>query len=392
MQVSLLPRASLLDPIMKPTSSQKINTWSSRMVESTLQRYTSRDFSWNYDHGLQVSAIQRAGEATGQERYLKFVTHWIDHFIRPDGNIRTYRMEDYNVDWVNSGKLLFRAYERTGAERYRRAIETLREQMRKHPRNHASGFWHKQIYPFQMWLDGIYMAGPFLSEYALRFNEPETFDDVVHQITLIEQHTRDPKTGLLYHAWDESKGQRWCDPETGLSKYFWGRAVGWYVMGIVDVLDHLPQDHAQRSGLICILEKTAAALLKVQDEATGLWYQILDLPERAGNYLEASASTMFVYAFAKGVRNGYLAQDYLLSARRGYHGILQNLIKIDSQGWLTLEKVCGGAGLGGVPYRDGSFEYYISEKIIPNDPKGVGPFILAALEMERAGINAEIAE
>jgi len=209
---------------------------------------------------------------------------------------------------------------------------------------------------------------------------------------LIEKHARDAKTGLLYHAWDESKQQRWCDPQTGLSKYFWGRGIGWYVMGIVDVLDHLPRDHAHRSDLIAILDKTAAAVLKVQDKATGLWYQILDLPERAGNYLEASASTMFVYAFAKGVRNGYLAQDYLLSARRGYHGVLQNLIKIDSQGLLTLEKVCGGAGLGGEPYRDGSFEYYVTEKIIPNDPKGVGPFILAALEMERVGIDTEMIE
>jgi len=241
-----------------------------------------------------------------------------------------------------------------------------------------------------MWLDGIYMAGPFLSEYALRFNEPETFDDVVHQITLIEKHTRDAKTGLLYHAWDESKQQRWCDPITGRSKYFWGRAVGWYVMAIVDVLDHLPLDHAQRPELIAILNETAAAVVKVQDEATGLWYQILDMPDRKGNYLEASASAMFVYAFAKGVRAGYLSQDYLLSARRGYHGLLQNLIKIDSQGLLTLEKVCGGAGLGGEPYRDGSFEYYITEKIIPNDPKGVGPFILAALEMEHAGVNEEL--
>ena len=377
---------------MKPTPSQKINTWSARMVESTLGRYTQKDFSWNYDHGLQVLAIQKAGEATGEERYLKFAADWIDYFIQPDGTIRTYRMETYNVDWVNSGKLLFGAYERTGDERYRRAIETLREQMRKHPRNNANGFWHKQIYPYQMWLDGIYMAGPFMSEYALRFNEPETFDDVTYQITLIDEHTRDPKTGLLYHAWDESKQQRWCDPKTGLSKYFWGRAIGWYVMALVDVLDHLPREHAKRSELIAILDSAAEAIVKVQDEATGLWYQILDLPERDGNYLEASASIMFVYAFAKGVRNGYLVQDYLLSARRGYHGVLQNLIKIDSQGTLTLEKVCGGAGLGGDPYRDGSFEYYVTEKIVPNDPKGVGPFILAALEMERAGVNGELAE
>jgi unsaturated rhamnogalacturonyl hydrolase len=381
-----------LDAIMKPASSQKINTWSIRMVESTLQRYTQQDFSWNYDHGLQVLAIQKAGEATGEERYLKFVADWIDNFIQPDGAIHTYRLEEYNVDLVNSGKLLFGAYERTGDERYRKAIETLRNQMRTHPRNIVNGFWHKQIYPFQMWLDGIYMAGPFLSEYAMRFNEPETFDDVTYQITLIEKHTRDPKTGLLYHAWDESKQQRWCDPITGCSQYFWGRGIGWYVLGIVDVLDHLPRNHAHRSDLIAILDKTAAAVVKVQDEATGLWYQILDLPEREGNYLEASASAMFVYAFAKGVRNGYLAQDYLLSARRGYHGLLQNLIKIDSQGLLTLEKVCGGAGLGGEPYRDGSFEYYVTEKIIPNDPKGVGPFILAALEMERAGISEEMTE
>jgi unsaturated rhamnogalacturonyl hydrolase len=370
---------------MKSISSQKINTWFVRMVDSTLQRYTLNDFRWHYEHGLQVRAIQKAGEATDEERYLNFVADWIDHFVQPDGTIRTYRLDEYNIDQINAGKLLYGVYERTGDERYRRAIEHLRNQMRTHPRNHMNGFWHKQIYPYQMWLDGIYMAGPFLSEYALRFNEPETFDDVVHQITLIEKHTRDSSTGLLYHAWDESKAQRWCDPQTGCSKYFWGRGVGWYVMAIVDVLDHLPHDHAGKSALIAILNQTAAAVVRVQDEATGLWYQILDLPDGAGNYLEASASAMFVYAFAKGVHNGYLAQDYLLSARRGYHGLLQNLIKIDAQGWLTLEKVCGGAGLGGDPYRDGSFEYYVSEKIIPNDPKGVGPFILAALEMERAG-------
>jgi unsaturated rhamnogalacturonyl hydrolase len=375
---------------MNQTSSQKINTWSVRMIESTLQRYTLNGASWNYDHGLQVMAIQKVGEAIGEERYLKFVADWIDHFVQPDGSIRTYRMDEYNVDLINSGKLLFGAYERTGDECYRKAIELLREQMRTHPRNNNNGYWHKQIYPYQMWLDGIYMAGPFLSEYALRFNEPETFDDVVHQITLIEKRTRDEKTGLLYHAWDESKQQRWCDPNTGLSKYFWGRAVGWYVMAIVDVLDHLPREHAGRSDLIAILDQTVAAIVKVQDEATGLWYQILDLPERKGNYLEASASTMFVYTFAKAVHKGYIARDYLLSARRGYHGTLQNLIKIDSQGLLTLENVCGGAGLGGKPYRDGSFEYYITEKIIPNDPKGVGPFILAALEMERAGTHEEM--
>ena len=377
---------------MKLISSQKINTWSVRMVESTLQRYTLKDFQWHYEHGLQVMAIQKAAEATGDNRYQRFVSDWIDHFVQADGTIRTYRVDEYNIDQINAGKLLYGAYERTGNKRYRKAIELLRGQMRTQPRNNANGFWHKQIYPYQMWLDGIYMAGPFLSEYALRFNEPSTFDDVVHQMMLIEKHTRDEKTGLLYHAWDESRQQRWCDPQTGLSKYFWGRGVGWYVMAIVDVLDHLPREHAHRPDLIAILDKTAAAIVKVQDEATGLWYQILDMPERAGNYLEASASTMFVYAFAKAVREGYLPQDYLLSARRGYQGLLKTLIKIDSQGLLTLEGVCSVAGLGGEPYRDGSFEYYVKEKVVPNDPKGVGPFILAALEMEKTGLNGELTE
>ncbi|MBN2147745.1 MAG: glycoside hydrolase family 88 protein [Anaerolineales bacterium] len=360
------------------------------MVESTLQRYTLQDALWHYEHGLQVMAIQKVAETTGEPRYHRFVSDWIDLFVESDGNIRSYRIDEYNLDQINAGKLLFGALERTGAERYRKALELLREQLRTQPRTNSNGFWHKKIYPYQMWLDGIYMAGPFLAEYANRFNESPVYDDVFHQISLIEQHTYDERTGLLYHAWDESRQQRWCDPVTGRSRHFWGRAMGWYVMAIVDILDYLPQQHPDRQTLIASLDRTARALIRVQDETSGLWYQILDLPERAGNYLEASAASMFVYALAKAVRMGYLAPEFLLSARRGYRGLLQNLIKIDSQGILTLEKVCGGAGLGGTPYRDGSFEYYVNENIVPNDPKGVGPFILAALEMERAGLNEDM--
>jgi len=378
--------------IVKPITSQLppvLNTWSIRMVESTLQRYTLNDALWHYEHGLQVMAIQKVGDATGETRYKRFGLDWLDQFVQADGGIRTYRVDEYSLDQINAGKLLFSAFELTGDERYRKALDLLREQLRTQPRTHSNGFWHKKIYPYQMWLDGIYMAGPFLTEYAWRFDEPFAFKDVVHQIRLIEEHTRDEKTGLLYHAWDENRTQRWADPLTGCSPHFWGRGIGWYVMAIVDVLDHFPSEQAQRKDLIAILNRAAAALVKVQDETSGLWYQILDLPDRAGNYLEASASAMFVYAFTKGVREGYLPQDYLLSARRGYHGLLRNLIKVDSQGLLTLEGTCGGAGLGGEPYRDGSFEYYVSEKIIPNDPKGVGSFILAALEMESAGIQVE---
>ena len=375
---------------MKQIASQPppvLNTWSIRMVESALQRYTLNDALWHYEHGLLVLAIQKVGAVTGEAHYQRFVLDWLDQFVQADGGIRTYRVDEYNLDQINAGRLLFGAYELTGEERYHKALDLLHEQLRTQPRTHSNGFWHKKIYPNQMWLDGIYMAGPFLAEYARRFDELIAFKEVAHQICLIAEHTRDEKSGLLYHAWDESKTQRWADPLTGCSPHFWGRGIGWYVMAIVDVLDHFPSQQARRPDLIAVLNQIADALVKVQDETSGLWYQIMDLPDRAGNYLEASASAMFVYAFAKGVRGGYLPQDYLISARRGYHGLLRNLIKVDSQGLLTLEGTCGGAGLGGEPYRDGSFEYYVSEKIIPNDPKGVGPFILAALEMEFADIQ-----
>jgi unsaturated rhamnogalacturonyl hydrolase len=356
------------------------------MVESTLKRYTLNQARWHYEHGLLVLAIQKVAKAIGSEKYRRFVSDWIDLFVQPDGCIRTYEIYEYNLDQITAGRLIFNAFEQTENERYRKALDLLREQLKTQPRTHSNGFWHKKIYPNQMWLDGIYMAEPFLAEYAQRFDEPATFDEVAYQICLIEEHTRDDKTGLLYHAWDESKTQRWADPMTGRSPHFWGRAIGWYLMAIVDVLDYFPNNQPHRSELIVILNRTAEALVKVQDVTSGLWYQILNLPDRSGNYLESSASAMFVYAFAKGVRMGYLPQDYLISARRGYHGLLQNLIKVDSQGLLTLEGTCGGAGLGGEPYRDGSYKYYISEKIISNDPKGVGTFILAALEAESANI------
>ncbi|MBI9049180.1 MAG: glycoside hydrolase family 88 protein [Anaerolineaceae bacterium] len=377
---------------MTHSSLQKIGTWSTRMVESTLERYTLKEAEWHYEHGLLVMAIERAGEVANEPRYTQFVSDWVDHFVNLDGSIRTYRVDEYNLDQINAGRLLHGAFRRTGDEHYRKAIELLMEQLATHPRTNSNGYWHKKIYPYQMWLDGIYMASPFRAEYAKTFEKPEIFDDIVFNIKLIEQQTRDPQSGLLYHAWDESKVQRWCNPDTGCSKYFWSRAIGWFVMAIVDVLDFLPKDHSGRQTLIDILLRAAEAVVKVQDEATGLWYQIVDLPDRKGNYLEASGSGMFVYGFAKGVRLGYLPEDYFISARRGYHGILENLIKVDFEGLLTLEKVCGGAGLGGDPYRDGSYEYYISEKIVPNDAKGVGPFILAALEMENAGVDEVLAE
>jgi unsaturated rhamnogalacturonyl hydrolase len=358
------------------------NSWATRMAASLLPNYPSSKWQWHYEQGLFVKALAGIGAATGDDCFEHFVHNWVNHFVTPQGDIRTYSVSELNLDQINSGKLLFPLYRRTGDERYAKAIKLLQSQLQQQPRTKSGGFWHKKIYPFQMWLDGLYMASPFYAEYALTFNELELLEDVAHQFKLIEQHTRDPQTGLLYHAWDESKQQKWANPDTGCSPHFWGRAMGWYAMALVDVLEIWPAAHADHPALVQILGRLANALLQVQDPVTGLWYQIVDLPQHPGNYRETSVSSMLVYAFAKGVRQGYLPADFQFAAQRAYRGLLENMVKVDARGTLTLEGTCSVGGLGGNPYRDGSFEYYVGEPIAANDFKGVGPFILAALEME----------
>ena len=370
--------------------NQKKNLpWSTRMADSEMRRNPEPwmiDFretpKWEYTQGLVLKAILQVWQATGDEKYFQYVKTYYDQFIDNDGNIMTYKLEDYNIDRINPGKVLFMLYQKTGDEKFKKAIFLLRKQMQTHPRTSEGGFWHKKIYPHQMWLDGIYMASPFLAEFAKTFNEPALFDDVTNQIILMEKHARDEKTGLLYHGWDESRQQRWANPETGRSPNFWGRAMGWYSMALVDVLDFLPTDHAKRPDVIAILQRLATAIANFQDAETGLWYQVVDKAGKEGNYLESSASSMFAYALAKAVRHGYVDESFRTVARKGYDGILKHFIEVDEGGEVQIHKGCSVAGLGGEPYRDGSYEYYIGEKIRSNDPKAVGPFILASLEFE----------
>ncbi len=360
--------------------------WSVRMANSVMARHTVVGAKWAYEWGLVLKAMLEVWRETGNPVYFDYVKTNVDRFVNPDGSINAYSMDDFNIDNINAGKLLFPLYAITGDERYRQAAHTLREQMRQHPRTRDGGFWHKKIYPRQMWLDGIYMATPFLMEYAATFEEPATFDDGAHQIILIESHTRDPLTGLLYHGWTEnSSEQPWADPQTGHSPHFWGRAVGWYVMALVDALDHLPLDHPQRGDIIRILVTTLAALAAVRDPEAGVWYQVLDQGPRAGNYLEASVSCMVVYAMSKAARLGYVEARYADIARQAYGGILEHFVETDDSGLLNLNWICYVAGLGGEnPYRSGTFEYYIGEDVVSNDFKGVGPFILAGIELDRA--------
>lgn len=373
--------------------SQKKNSsstaWSVRMAQSEMKRFpqawmldNAKMPRWGYHQGTEFKSMLDLWKHTGDKTYFQYVKGYGDSIITKDGIIKTYKMDSYNIDLVCAGKLLLTLYQETKDSKYKIAVDTLREQMRKHPRTSKGGFWHKLRYPHQMWLDGLYMGAPFLAQYARDFKEPALFDDVANQVKLMAKHTYDAKTGLYYHAWDESKEQKWANKETGQSPNFWGRSVGWFAMALVDVMDYMPKDHKDRKEIIAVIERVAAGIKKYQDASSGVWYQVLDQGNREGNYLESSASSMFVYFLYKAMRHGYIDKSYRTVADNGYDGIIKNFIRENPDGTISITQCCAVAGLGGSPYRDGSYEYYIGEKIVHNDPKAIGPFIGASIEHE----------
>jgi unsaturated rhamnogalacturonyl hydrolase len=362
--------------------------WSVRVAESVMRRNPQTHRRWDYTAGVVLGAIEKVGLARRDTAMLAYVKTNMDRFVKADGSIDGYEPEEYNLDHVAPGRVLFGLHERTKDARYRQAADRLRAQLKTHPRTSEGGFWHKKIYTQQMWLDGLFMAQPFLAQYARANDEPAAFDDVARQFLLVARHTRDPRTNLMYHAWDAARAQPWADSATGLSRNFWGRAMGWYVVAVVETLDHLPANHPDRAAIVQTLRDAADGIARVQDPVTGLWWDVMDQPNRAGNYLEASASSMFAYALAKGARLGYLDTRYRRVAERGFDGLLTNLVRENADGTVSLLNVVQVSGLGGNPrkdgsLRDGSFAYYVSEPVVTDDYKGVGPFILAALELGR---------
>ncbi|GGH45724.1 hypothetical protein GCM10007423_44880 [Dyadobacter endophyticus] len=345
---------------------------------------------WDYEQGLMLKAIEKVWCRTGEGKYFEYIRKDIDQYVRPDGTIRTYHADEFNIDNIPPGRALLALYQQSqpDKEKYKKAADLLWRQLEQQPRTKEGGYWHKKRYPNQMWLDGLFMGEPFAAEYSLIFNHPEHFDDIVKQFALIEKYAVDEKTGLVYHAYDESREQKWADKKTGRSPSFWARAIGWYAIALVDVLDYLPAQHPGRAQLISYLQRLAPVLAKYQDPESGTWYQVIDQGKRAGNYLEASASCMFVYALAKGARMGYIPAKFAVNAKKGYQGILQNFVEKEANGTLSLNKTVSVGGLGGTPYRDGTYEYYLSEPIRKNDLKGIGPFIFASVEMEIAAENA----
>lgn len=367
--------------------------WSERMAISETIRFpdpTLLDFQekprWSYTNGIVLDAMYKVYKQTNNENIYNYIYDFANRMIDNNGVIQTYKFKNYNLDMIRSGDITIDLYEKTKENRFKIAIDTLDKQLAEQPTTSEGGYWHKQIYPYQIWLDGAYMAEPFHARYAKIFETGDkakkSFDKIVLQFDLIEKYNRDPKTGLYYHGWDESKEQAWADKNTGLSQNFWSRAMGWYGMALVDVLDYLPKEHPGHERLISYLNQYAEAIIKVQD-TSGTWYQVLNLGDKKGNYLEASGSSMFVYTLAKGVNKGYLPKKMMKNAKKGYAGILKEFIKVDENGIVNLEKCCSVAGLGGNPYRDGSYDYYINEPIRANDPKGTAPFIKASLELNK---------
>lgn len=386
--------AALLAGIAHGVSPQNEKPWSVRMVESEMIRNpepTQLDFmegrlKWNYTIGLELQAMLDVYDRYDLPHVWDYAVQYADTMINDKGEIVTYKLSNYNIDHICPGRMLFRIYDRTGDMKYRRAMRMLREQLETQPRTSDGGFWHKKIYPNQMWLDGLYMGGPFYSEYASRFEsgdkKKESWNDIIHDFTTVAKHTYDPVTKLYRHAWDESREQFWADPETGQSQHAWLRAVGWYAMGIVEVLDYMPRGYQGTEELVTILQNLYKVLPKYADPKTGMWYQVMDRPGADGNYLESTGSAMLVYTMLKGIRKGYLDKSLLPEALRLYDKFIKTFIREEPDGTISLTMCCSVAGLGGKDMRDGSYTYYLSEPVRDNDAKGIGPFIWASLEVE----------
>lgn len=351
--------------------------------ETLAQAQLSRPAVWNYEMGVVLTGIQSLWEITRDEKYRIYIKKIIDHFINEDGSIRTYNLEEYNFDNLPAGRQLLFLYQEFKEEKYKKAADLLRKQLAWQPRNKIGGFWHKLKYPYQMWLDGLYMAAPFYANHSVINNQTKDFDDIVNQFVWMEKYSRDSTTGLLYHGWDESHLQKWANPKTGKSPEFWNRAMGWYLMGLVDVLDVMPKEYPRRNELLQILNRLVVAIVRFQDKPSGVWWQITNKANQEGNYLESSGTAMFVYGMAKSINKGYISKIYKPDVMKAYYGMIKEFVVKDSIGNIHYINAVSGAGLGGNPYRDGTYLYYVSEPKRDDDLKAIGPFIQACLEVYR---------
>ena len=339
---------------------------------------------WNYIDGCMIKAILEMYSITGDKKYLDFADGFVDAKVGEDGIIAGYNVEDLNIDNVNAGKTLFELYDITGKEKYRKAIDLIYSQIEKMPRTKEGNFWHKKIYPNQVWLDGLYMGQPFYMEYDSRYGNKEHYSDILNQFKNVYRIMRNPLNGLYYHAYDESREMFWCDKVTGLSQNVWLRAIGWYSMALLDTYDKADEDESEvRDFLKKALCELVEAMIRYQDEKSGMWYQVVNFGGMDKNYLETSGSSIMAYAILKGVRLGVLPEEYRKYGEKAFDGVTKEKLNVDENGELHMDGICLVAGLGGDSRRPGTYDYYMSEPVVKDDAKGVGPYLLAYTEIRR---------
>ena len=337
---------------------------------------------WNYVDGCMITALLSMADITGDIRYFDFAESFIDSFVQEDGTIRTYKAEGHTLDDINEGRVLFSLYEKTGKEKYQKAARYLRQRLDEQPRTVEGNYWHKQIYPNQVWLDGVYMAQPFAALYEKNLGKGD-YADIVRQIENVRARMRDEKTGLYYHGYDASREAFWCDKKTGRSQSFWLRAIGWFSVALADLMEILPEG-ADRDRLKDIFVQLMRDVSRYADPDTGMYWQVVDQAGREGNYLESSGSSMIAYAMLKGARLGVLDGEFAQQGKKTFDGILRTCLQMDGD-QLNLDHICLVAGLGpeNNRRRDGTYAYYISEPVVKNDAKGVAPFVLCYTEVKR---------
>ena len=339
--------------------------------------------TWDYIDGCMIMSLLELYKVTKNEKYLSFSESYIGYRVEEDGTIRGYKKEELNLDNINEGKNLFTLYDLTEKEKYAKATSKIYEQILEMPRTKDGNFWHKMIYPHQVWLDVLYMAQPFYMEYENRFNNKKNYDDIFQQFFNVEKFMKDEETGLYYHAYDSEKQMFWADKETGLSKNFWLRALGWFSMALLDTLAIADKEYQGYDHLLNMYRDLIDSMLKFQSPE-GMWYQVPNFPGREKNYLETSGSSIMAYCLLKGARLGFLPASYVEYGKKAFKGICDTYLST-VEGEMSLGGICLVAGLGPETNlrRDGSYEYYMSEPIVKDDAKGTAPFLLAYAEMLR---------
>lgn len=355
-------------------------------IEQKRSSSDSKKRGWNYVDGCMIKAILDLYSITKDERYFEFADAFIDARVHEDGTIDGYDVNEKNIDNVNAGKTLFELYDVTGKEKYKKAIDLIYSQIEGMPRTEEGSFWHKNIYPHQVWLDGLYMAQPFYMMYENRYDNCAKYDDIFLQFENVFKNMKNPTNGLYYHCYDCSRQMFWCDPVSGIGGLHWLRASGWFVMAILDTLDACDREKAPEKYdmLAAKFKEVIDALLKYQQE-NGMWYQIINQPGQEKNYLETSGSAIMAYGILKGVRLGFLDESYAEYGLKAFEGICDKYLSIGEDGKLHLGGICLVAGLGGKTKRSGTYEYYMSEPIVNDDAKGTGPFLMAFTEVLRRG-------